>query len=152
MWADTGADGTEYPHSGLRLKSGPDGSQSVHIGCVWRYDAPTFAGGALWHRHCDPTPPHGLFATDGKPHPLQDTLLAVTLVLGITSFVTALVDDDLHLLSSWTGLVGILIGAYGQWISVTTRERFGLILGLGAAAVGFFLGMAHGGLFGGLID
>ncbi|MFI7014336.1 hypothetical protein PV963_22745 [Streptomyces coeruleorubidus] len=94
----------------------------------------------------------GLFATDGKPHPLQDTLLAVTLVLGITSFITALVDEDLHLLSSWTGLVGILTGAYGQWVSETTRERFGLILGLGAAGVGFFLGMAHGGLFGGLID
>ncbi|MYS91506.1 MULTISPECIES: hypothetical protein [Streptomyces] len=94
----------------------------------------------------------GLFATDGKPHPLQDALLAVTLVLGITSFITALVDEDLHLLSSWTGLVGILTGAYGQWVSETTRERFGLILGLGAAGVGFFLGMAHGGLFGGLID
>lgn len=93
----------------------------------------------------------GLFATDGKPHPLQDTLLAVTLVLGITSFITAMFHH-LHLLSSWTGLVGILTGAYGQWISVTTRERFGLVLGLGAAAVGFFLGMAHGGLFGGLFD
>ncbi|MEW2075027.1 hypothetical protein ACFZAG_00930 [Streptomyces sp. NPDC012403] len=93
----------------------------------------------------------GLFATDGKSHPLQDTLMAVTLVLGITSFITAMFHH-LHLLSSWTGLVGILIGAYGQWISVTTRERFGLVLGLGAAAVGFFLGMAHGGLFGGLFD
>ncbi|KES05365.1 membrane protein [Streptomyces toyocaensis] len=91
----------------------------------------------------------GLFATDGKPHPLQDTLLAVTLVLGVTSFITAMFHH-LHLLSSWTGLVGILTGAYGQWISVTTRERFGLILGLGASAVGFFLGMAHGGLFGGI--
>ncbi|CAL9514310.1 hypothetical protein [Streptomyces griseomycini] len=93
----------------------------------------------------------GLFATDGKPHPLQKALLAVTLVLGITSFITAMFHH-LHLLSSWTGLVGILTGAYGQWISVTTRERFGLILGLGAAAIGFFLGMAHGGLFGGLFD
>ncbi|MFC8367053.1 MULTISPECIES: hypothetical protein [unclassified Streptomyces] len=93
----------------------------------------------------------GLFATDGKPHPLQDTLMAVTLVLGITSFITAMFHH-LHLLSSWTGLVGILTGVYGQWISVTTRERFGLVLGLGAAAVGFFLGMAHGGLFGGLFD
>lgn len=90
----------------------------------------------------------GLFATDGKPHPLQDTLLVVTLVLGITSFVTAQFHG-LYLLSSWTGLVGILTGAYGQWISVTTRERFGLIVGLGASGVGFFLGMAHGGLFGG---
>ncbi|MEV5461826.1 hypothetical protein AB0L17_26590 [Streptomyces cellulosae] len=93
----------------------------------------------------------GLFATDGKPHPLQDTLLAVTLVLGLTAFISAQFHN-LHLLSSWTGLIGILIGAYGQWISVTTRERFGLILGLGLSAVGFFLGMAHGGLFGGVVD
>ncbi|WP_405770504.1 hypothetical protein [Streptomyces sp. NBC_01538] len=91
-----------------------------------------------------------LFATDGKPHPLQDSLLAVTLVLGLTAFVTAMFHS-LHLLSSWTGLVGILTGAYGQFVSETTRERFGLILGLGASAVGFFLGMAHGGLFGGVI-
>ena len=93
----------------------------------------------------------GLFATDGKAHPLQDTLLAVTLVLGLTSFITAMFHS-LHLISSWTGLVGILVGAYGQWIAETTRERFGLILGLGASAIGFFLGMAHGGLFGGLIS
>ncbi|MFC5214070.1 hypothetical protein [Streptomyces coerulescens] len=90
----------------------------------------------------------GLFATDGQSHPIQDTLLVVTLVLGITSFITAQFHF-LHLLSSWTGLVGILTGAYGQWISETTRERFGLIVGLGASGLGFFLGMAHGGLFGG---
>jgi hypothetical protein len=90
-----------------------------------------------------------LFATDGRPHPLQDTLLAVTVVLGAISFITAMFHN-LHLLSSWTGLVGIFTGAYGQWVSETTRERFGLILGLGACAVGFFLGMAHGGLFGSL--
>ena len=93
----------------------------------------------------------GLFASDGKPHPLQDTLLAVTLALGLTAFISAQFHN-LHLLSSWTGLIGILTGAYGQWISVTTRERFGLILGLGLSAVGFFLGMAHGGLFGGVVD
>ena len=91
-----------------------------------------------------------LFATDHKPHPLQDTLLAVTLVLGVTAFTTGLFDD-LHLVSSWTGLVGIVTGASGQFVSETTRQRFGLVLGLGAAGVGFFLGMAHGGLFGRLI-
>ncbi|MFJ4690881.1 hypothetical protein [Streptomyces sp. NPDC088766] len=90
-----------------------------------------------------------LLATDGRPHPLQDTLMAVTLVLGAVAFITAMFHS-LHLLSSWAGLVGIFTGAYGQWISETTRERFGLILGLGASGVGFFLGMAHGGLFGGL--
>ncbi|MEW2246626.1 MULTISPECIES: hypothetical protein [unclassified Streptomyces] len=92
----------------------------------------------------------GLLATDGKPHPLQDTLLVVTLVLGVLSFITALTADSLHLLSSWAGLVGLLCGAFGQWISVTTRERFGMVVGMGASGVGFFLGMANGGLFGGL--
>ncbi|MCY0951574.1 hypothetical protein [Streptomyces sp. H27-S2] len=89
-----------------------------------------------------------LFSTDGKPHPLQDTLMAVTLVLGAVAFVTAFFDQ-LHLISSWAGLIGILTGAYGQFISVTTRERFALIIGLGASAFGFYMGMAHGGLFGG---
>ncbi|MEE1740024.1 hypothetical protein [Streptomyces sp. BE147] len=97
-----------------------------------------------------PRPPVSLFATDGKSHPLQDGLMAVTLVLGALAFVTAMFHN-LHLISSWAGLIGILTGAYGQYISVTTRERFPLILGLGASAIGFFLGMAHGGLFGGVI-
>ncbi|MET9516180.1 hypothetical protein [Streptomyces sp. NPDC002994] len=91
-----------------------------------------------------------LFETDGKPHPRQDTLVAVTVLLGVVAFVTAMFHD-LHLISSWTGLVGIIAGAYGQFISVTTRERTLLIVGLGASAVGFYLGMAHGGLFGGVL-
>ncbi|WP_432164995.1 hypothetical protein [Streptomyces sp. bgisy031] len=97
-----------------------------------------------------PNPASSLFATDGKPHPLQDSLVAVAMVLGAIAIISSLFSS-LHLLSSWAGLIGILTGAYGQFISVTTRERFGLILGLGASAIGFFIGMAHGGLFGGLI-
>ncbi|MFF7473301.1 hypothetical protein ACGF5O_17750 [Streptomyces sp. NPDC048291] len=88
-----------------------------------------------------------LFATDGKTHPLQDSLMAVTLALGLIAFITSFFHS-LHLLSSWTGLIGLFTGLYGQWVSITTRERFGLILGLGASGIGFFIGMAHGGLFG----
>ncbi|MEU2024465.1 hypothetical protein ABZ565_20310 [Streptomyces sp. NPDC016469] len=95
-------------------------------------------------------PSVSLFATDGRPHPLQDALVLVTLVLGALAFISAMFHN-LHLLSSWAGLIGILTGAYGQYISVTTRERFPLIIGMGASALGFFLGMAHGGLFGGVI-
>ncbi|MFF2007751.1 hypothetical protein ACFVWY_01580 [Streptomyces sp. NPDC058195] len=97
-----------------------------------------------------PRPPVSLLATDGRSHPLQQALVAVTVVLGVLAFVTAMFHN-LHLLSSWAGLVGILTGAYGQYISVTTRERFLLVIGMGAAAIGFFLGMAHGGLFGGIV-
>ncbi|THA71883.1 hypothetical protein E6P78_04730 [Streptomyces sp. A0958] len=95
-------------------------------------------------------PAVSLFATDGRPHPLQNALVVITLVLGALAFVSAMFHN-LHLLSSWAGLVGILTGAYGQYISVTTRERFPLIIGMGASALGFFLGMAHGGLFGGVV-
>jgi hypothetical protein len=91
-----------------------------------------------------------LFATDGKSHPVPDTLVWVTAVLGVIAIVTS-IWSGLHLLSSWTGLIGILTGAYGQYVSATTRERFALILGMGASAVGFFIAMAHGGLFGGVI-
>ncbi|MEU1007082.1 hypothetical protein ACIP4Y_23115 [Streptomyces sp. NPDC088810] len=91
-----------------------------------------------------------LFASDGKPHPLQDALMAVTFALGLLSFITSFFHS-LHLLTSWTGLVALATGVYGQWVSVTTRQRFFLILGLGAAGVGFLIGMAHGGLFGGLV-
>ncbi|WP_330174815.1 hypothetical protein OG875_15450 [Streptomyces sp. NBC_01498] len=96
-------------------------------------------------------PTGSLFATDHRPHPLQDTLLWVTGVLGVLAFITGMFHN-LHLLSSWAGLVGILTGLYGQFHSVTTHERFALIMGLGSSAVGFYLGMAHGGLFGGVFD
>ncbi|WP_327296486.1 MULTISPECIES: hypothetical protein [unclassified Streptomyces] len=91
-----------------------------------------------------------LFASDGKPHPLEDSLGVVALVLGVLAVIAA-AFNNLHLLSSWAGLVGILVGAYGMFISITTRERFIVILGIGASAVGFYIGMAHGGLFGGVV-
>ncbi|WP_030615305.1 hypothetical protein [Streptomyces sclerotialus] len=96
---------------------------------------------------------HGLLSalkSDGKAHPVENTLAVVTLVLGLIAVISA-AFTHLHLLSSWAGLVGIVTGAWGQFISATTGERFVLIIGLGAAALGFFLGMAHGGLFGGVL-
>lgn len=91
-----------------------------------------------------------LFASDHRSHPLQDILLWVTAVLGVLAFVSAMFHN-LHLLSSWAGLIGILTGLYSQFVSVTTHERFATLMGLGSAAVGFYLGMAHGGLFGGVL-
>lgn len=89
--------------------------------------------------------------SDGKAHPVENSFVAATLVLGLVAFVTALVSSGLHLVSSWTGLFGVISGAWGQMISATTGERFLLVIGMGAAGVGLFLGMAHGGLFGGVL-
>jgi hypothetical protein len=94
--------------------------------------------------------PLSFLNTDGRSHPVANGVAAATLLLGAVAALTAIVPD-LHLISSWAGLAGIATGGWGQLISATTAERFLLIIGLGAAAVGFYLGMAHGGLFGGLI-
>ncbi|KAF4406019.1 MULTISPECIES: hypothetical protein [Streptomyces] len=101
-------------------------------------------------RHRSPLSRIGsLLNSDGRAHPVENGFAAATIVLGLVAVVTAQFHG-LHILSSWTGLIGIVTGAWGQMISATTAERFLLIVGLGAAALGFFLGMAHGGLFGGM--
>jgi uncharacterized membrane protein YkgB len=90
-----------------------------------------------------------LLNTDGKAHPRENSFVAAAAVLGAVSVITS-IFASLHLLTSWTGLVGILTAAYGQFISATTSERFFLVLALGASGIGFFIGVAHGGLWGGL--
>lgn len=90
--------------------------------------------------------PLSFLNTDGKPHPVENSFAAVTMLLGLVAVVSS-IWTDLHVLSSWAGLAGVLTGAWGQMISATTGERFVTIIGLGAAALGFYLGVAHGGLF-----
>ncbi|WP_326689261.1 MULTISPECIES: hypothetical protein [unclassified Streptomyces] len=89
--------------------------------------------------------PLSFLNTDGKPHPVENSFAAVTMLLGLVAAVSAF-WTGMHPLSCWAGLAGILTGLWGQFISATTGERFVTIIGLGAAAVGFYLGMAHGGL------
>ncbi|NJP64923.1 hypothetical protein [Streptomyces spiramenti] len=94
--------------------------------------------------------PLSFFNTDGNPHPRENALALTTAGLGLVALVTAFFPG-LHLIASWAGLIGIVTGATGQMISVTTAERFVTVIGLGAAATGFYLGVAHGGPFGGLL-
>ncbi|GGO49129.1 hypothetical protein GCM10012287_25750 [Streptomyces daqingensis] len=89
--------------------------------------------------------PISMLRADRRAHPLENSFAAATLLLGVVAFLTAM-WPGLHVLSAWTGLVGVLTGAFGQFISASTGERFALIIGLVGAAFGFYLGMAHGGL------
>lgn len=88
--------------------------------------------------------------SDGKSHPTANAFMAVTVLLGLIAFVTAFFPG-LHLIASWAGLLGIGAGMWGLMISATTAGRFLLFLGLGASGVGFYLGVAHGGLWGGVL-
>ena len=87
------------------------------------------------------------FNPDGKRHPVQERFTAVTLLLGMVAVATVFFPN-LHLVSSWAGLAGIVVGLWSQFISATTGERLLTVIGLGASGIGFFIGMAHGGLFG----
>ncbi|WP_329134110.1 hypothetical protein OG552_17945 [Streptomyces sp. NBC_01476] len=82
--------------------------------------------------------------SDGRRHPLENSLVLVTLALGFVASITA-GFDFLHAVAAWTGVAGLLTGAWGQYISVTTSERYGFIIGLGMSGIGFYIGMAHGG-------
>lgn len=90
-----------------------------------------------------------LLNTDGRAHPRENRAASATLLLGLIAALCS-IFPGLHLVSSWVGLAGILLGGWSQLISATTAQRFVTVIGLGAAGVGFYLGMADGGLFGGL--
>jgi hypothetical protein len=86
-----------------------------------------------------------LLNTDGKPHPLENTLTAVTAVLGVIAIATC-AFRGLHIVASWTGLAGVVTAAFAQYRSATTAERFVIVVTGGMAAVGLGIGLAHGGL------
>ncbi|GJF34302.1 hypothetical protein KNE206_70020 [Kitasatospora sp. NE20-6] len=87
--------------------------------------------------------------TDGHAHPRENSLAAAAAVLGVLAFVSSFFDS-LHIMTSWTGLLGVVAGMWGQFISVTTAERFVLIISVGLAGFGLYLGLSHGGFFGGV--
>ncbi len=91
-----------------------------------------------------------LVRDDAKAHPLQDTLAGLTMVLGAIAIATCMFRG-LHILASWTGLFGVFTAAWGQYISSNTAQRFLLIIFGVASAVGLGIGLAHGGLLGGVV-
>jgi hypothetical protein len=88
--------------------------------------------------------PHVTLNSDGRPHPLINTLTLITLVFGIVSFTLGFIVRA-HLAASVTGLVALAIGLYAQMMSETREERMLIVTGLVAAFVGVSLGFAHGG-------
>lgn len=84
--------------------------------------------------------------TDGHAHPRENTLVGITALLGVLAFTTSFFYN-LHLLTSLVSLFGVLTGMWGQFISVTTAERFVLVIATGMSAWGLYLGIAHGGIW-----
>ena len=88
--------------------------------------------------------PHVTLNSDGKPHPLENTLTLVTFVVGIAAFVLGFIVAE-HLAAAALGLAAVFVGLYVQLISATREERIIIMAGVVAAFVGAGLGFAHGG-------
>ncbi len=88
--------------------------------------------------------PHVTLNSDGKQHPLENTLALVTLVVGIAAFVLGFIVVT-HLPAAVLGIVALFVGMYVQLISATREERVIIMTGVVAAFVGAGLGFAHGG-------
>ncbi|MGH3367427.1 MAG: hypothetical protein ACRDOY_09505 [Nocardioidaceae bacterium] len=100
--------------------------------------------GSSWMRL--PRPLHRLINTDGQRHPKENALAFLTLGLGVLSLIAA-TQPSWHIVGAWSGLVGALVGGYDQLISATRGERWVIIVGAIASALGFGLNLANGGLY-----
>jgi hypothetical protein len=95
--------------------------------------------------------PHITLNTDGRHHPVVNTLSLFTLTAGIVAMVAGFIARSgaapaWHVLATWLGLIALVVGLYTQLISATRPERMLIVTGLVAAFVGVALGLAKGGL------
>jgi ammonia channel protein AmtB len=94
---------------------------------------------------------HNILNSDGQPHPVQNILTIVTLVVGLVSFVLGLVIRNAHtsaaviVIATATGLVSCLMGLYVQMISSTREQRILIVTGIIAGFVGLAIGLSKGG-------
>ena len=94
---------------------------------------------------------HNILNSDGQPHPVQNILTIITLVVGLVSFVLGLIIRNAHtsaaviVIATATGLVSCLIGLYVQMISSTREQRVLIVTGIIAGFVGLAIGLSKGG-------
>ena len=89
--------------------------------------------------------------TDGQPHPVENILTVLTLLLGLVSFVLGMIIRNAHtgaaviITATVTGLIACLVGLYVQMISSTRNQRILIVTGIIAGFVGLALGLSKGG-------
>ena len=77
----------------------------------------------------------------------REVLLAwLTLGFGVVSMICAFFAEA-HVLGSWTGVTGLVLGTWAQMISATTAQRWIIVPGWVLSLVGTMMGIAQGGLW-----
>ena len=89
--------------------------------------------------------------SDGQPHPVENFMAVLTLLLGLISFILGMIIRNSHtgaaviVTATATGLVACLVGLYVQMISATREQRILIVTGIIAGFVGLALGLSKGG-------
>ena len=89
--------------------------------------------------------------SDGRPHPVENVLTVIVLILGLVSFVLGMIIRNAHtgaaviVTATITGLIAMLVGLYAQMISATREQRILIVTGMIAGFVGLALGLSRGG-------
>lgn len=89
---------------------------------------------------------HFTLNTDGRPHPVANSLALVAACFAVISAVSAWYPST-HLLGAWAGLAGLGTGLFSQMVSATTAERWINVSAMVVSGVGLLFGLAHGGLY-----
>ncbi|HTP16475.1 MAG TPA: hypothetical protein VMK13_11635 [Streptosporangiaceae bacterium] len=82
--------------------------------------------------------------SDGRRHPVLNSLTVFTFVGGLIAFATGLIVAD-RAVATILGAVAFVVGLYAQMISATREQRILIMTGVVGAFVGMVLGIAHGG-------
>ena len=83
--------------------------------------------------------------SDGRRHPVENTLTVFTLLAGLVAFATGWIVTE-HLTATVLGVAALVVGLYSQLVSATREQRIFIVAGIIAAFVGLGLAVAHGGL------
>ena len=71
--------------------------------------------------------------SDGQPHPVENFMAVLTLILGLISFILGMIIRNAHtgaaviVTATATGLVACLVGLYVQMISATREQRIVIV-------------------------
>jgi len=77
----------------------------------------------------------------------RETVLAgLVLALGVVATVCAFVPAW-HVPGSWTGLIGLAMGAVAQMVSTSTAQRWVIVPGWVLSFIGLAVGISYGGLW-----
>jgi hypothetical protein len=90
--------------------------------------------------------PHLTLNSDGRRHPMENTLAVVTVLAAIVAVACA-PFPRMHVLGSWAGIVGLAVGLRSQLVSATREERVITVCAMTLAGWGLLFGLHHGGLY-----